>query len=478
MSIANRKQVGNTEGLQDTTVSEMTPELQATIAEFRKYLDLPDPGPLLVALATVAANRIDGDAIWVLEVGPPSSGKSEILGSLTALSDVHPVGQVTEAGLLSGASTKDVEPGASGGLLMKIGIGGRGVICFKDFGSTLSLNREGRRSVLAAFREIVDGDWTRVLGTDGGRIYRWHGKAGAIGAVTEEIERHSSVMATMGERFLLYRMPRLDDDERETRIEKAMEHGPNVEQMRNDLRSAVYTLFKDGLQETESAYPEQNRIPIDLAMVVTSWRSSVIRDGSKRNIEVVPQTENPARIAKNFQQLQRGFRAIGLSEDEAGKRLVGVGLDCIPLVRGNILRMLIEGPQSTSDISERLVGYSRTTVDRHLAEVRAHRGVEVKTLERDQQPRWILPNRIAERLARLGIGRDSDLADSSGRSTNSTGAGIPDHSRSEKSETASYSRFDGGSSGTGKTEGPIPEKSEDRERESEKSQPPVNRIRD
>jgi hypothetical protein len=124
MSIASEKQVSNVLNHQEkegASVSDMTPELQATVAEFRKHLDLADPGPLLVALATVAANRIDGDPVWLLQVGPPSSGKTEILQSLTALTDIHSIGQVTEAGLLSGSSTKDVEPGASGGLLMKIG---------------------------------------------------------------------------------------------------------------------------------------------------------------------------------------------------------------------------------------------------------------------------------------------------------------------------------------------------------------------
>ena len=208
----------------------------------------------------------------------------------------------------------------------------------------------------------------------------------------------------MGERFLLYRMPRLDDAERETRIEKALEHGRDVKQMRDDFKSAVHTLFKDGFQETNVANAEQNKIPNDLAMVVAPWRSSVIRNGQHRDIELVPETEVPTRIAKNFQQLQQGFRAIGLSEDEAEKQLVRVGLDSIPLVRGKILRLLTEGPHSTSDISEELTCSSRTTIHRHLEEVKAHGGVVEKILVKNQQPRWILPDKIAERLTRLGIG--------------------------------------------------------------------------
>ena len=76
-----------------------------------------------------------------------------------------------------------------------------------------------------------------------------------------------------------------------------------------------------------------------------------------------------------------------------------------------ILRLLIEGPHSTADISEELTCSSRTTIHRHLQEVKAHGGVDEKILERGQQPRWILPDRIAERLARLGVVPDSLPAD-------------------------------------------------------------------
>jgi DNA-binding transcriptional ArsR family regulator len=412
----------------------MTPELQATVAEFREHLDLPDPGPLLVALATVAANRLDGDPVWVLIVGSPSSGKTEILQPLTGLKDVHPVGQVTEAGLLSGSSKQDAPPDATGGLLMEIGIGGQGIVLFKDFGSILSLNSEAMKSVLAAFREIYDGSWIRKLGTDGGRSFQWHGKVGAIGGVTEDIERHHSVMSTLGERFLLYRNPRLNSNERDARIEKALNHGSDVAGMRLKLKTAVHDLFVNGTQEIEDAGLKADKTPMDLSVLVVSWRSSVIRDGNTREVVLVPETEFPTRIAKSLQQLQRGFRAIGLNEEEARNQLVRVGLDSIPLVRGKILRMLIEGPLSISDISDRLAGYSPTTIRRHLEEVKAHGGVDEKILERGQQPRWFLPEQIVKRLTRLGIGPASQPANVGERLTNNTRGGLADHCQPEKSE--------------------------------------------
>jgi hypothetical protein len=53
-----------------------------TVAEvvvaFRRWLHLPDARPLLAVLGTVAANRLEGDSIWLLLVGPPGGGKSEV----------------------------------------------------------------------------------------------------------------------------------------------------------------------------------------------------------------------------------------------------------------------------------------------------------------------------------------------------------------------------------------------------------------
>ena len=48
--------------------------LRATLAP---YLQLDDPWVVDVALATVVANTLDGDPLWLLLVSPPSSGKTE-----------------------------------------------------------------------------------------------------------------------------------------------------------------------------------------------------------------------------------------------------------------------------------------------------------------------------------------------------------------------------------------------------------------
>jgi hypothetical protein len=76
--------------------------LDELIECYRKLLHLPDPTAVLAALATAAANRLPGDPVWTLLVGPPSSGKTEIIDSLQLLPKAVSVSTVTKASLLSG----------------------------------------------------------------------------------------------------------------------------------------------------------------------------------------------------------------------------------------------------------------------------------------------------------------------------------------------------------------------------------------
>ena len=51
------------------------------------------------------------------------------------------------------------------------------------------------------------------MGVDGGKTLHWTGKVALIGGCTSVIDSHHGVMAAMGERFIMYRMPSIDEDE-------------------------------------------------------------------------------------------------------------------------------------------------------------------------------------------------------------------------------------------------------------------------
>jgi hypothetical protein len=347
------------------------------VATFRRHLYLPDPGPVLVVLGAVVANLLSGDPVWLLLVGPPSSGKTEILSSLTGLTFIHEVSVFTEAGLLSGSIAR--QEGATGGLLAQLGR--FGIIVAKDFTSLLSESAEVRSGLLAALREIFDGRWSRRLGTGGGRTIGWCDKAGFLGAVTETIDRAAAVIGAMGERMVLYRMPELDDEGRLEQARVAQRNAGRQASIRAELRHAVSDFINDvalpdAADEPDEATGEALVLLSDLA---TRCRFAVERDSRDRQIELVPQPEAAARLQAELVQLLRGLWASGVDDQVAWDLIVKGALDGMPKARRAGVELLAgtgPGVLWTSAQVADAIGLSTPLTVRMLEDLAAHRVIE------------------------------------------------------------------------------------------------------
>ena len=360
---------------------------------FRGWLHLPDTGILDIVLATVAANRLEGDPAWLVVIGPPGGGKSEVLGAVSHLDDAHPAGTLTEASLLSGTPKKEQAAGAKGGLLRVIG--DHGIIVCKDFGSVLSMNRDARAGVLAALREIYDGAWTRHVGTDGGRTLSWGGKVGFIGGCTPTIDRHHAVMGAMGERFTLYRLPEADPD---TLAREALRHAGREQQMRAELADAARGAVVDLATPRERSDAETTAL-IALATFVVKARSAVERDGYTRDIELVPGAEAPTRLVIVLDRLLAGLDAIGCERDDAVTIVTKAALDSIPALRLAALKALNPdgGAIDTNAVAE-TVRHPATTTRRALEDLTAHGLVECERQGKGEAHLWSLSEFASSRL--------------------------------------------------------------------------------
>lgn len=360
---------------------------------FRGWLHLPDTGTLDVVLGTVAANRLAGDPVWTLLVGPPGGGKSEILNAISHLSDTHPAGTLTEASLLSGTPKKDVGEGSKGGLLRAIGH--HGILVCKDFGSVLSMNRDARAGVLAALREIFDGSWTRHVGTDGGRTLSWEGKVGLIGGVTPTIDRHHAVMGAMGERFTLYRLAELDND---TQARRALGHAGREHQMREELAAAADNATST-LTIPRKRHDRETDQLVALATFVVRARSSVERDSYSREIELVPGAEAPARLVITLDRLLAGLDAIGCDRGRAMELVTKSALDSIPALRLLCLRALQQYAELDTNQVATETRHPTSTCRRALEDLVAHNLVECERQQAANQPHhWHLSDFASERL--------------------------------------------------------------------------------
>jgi hypothetical protein len=347
------------------------------ITIFRAHLYLPDPSPVQVVLGTVVANLLPGDPVWLLLVGPPSAGKTELLAPLSTLDYVHEVSTFTEAGLLSGSRSR--RPGATGGLLAELGK--FGIIVCKDFTSLLSEPAQSRAVLVAALREIYDGRWGRRVGADGGRTLAWKGKAGLLAAVTETIERHAADVGAMGERFLFYRMPPLDDDERLHQARAAAQNAGRQQEIRAELAVAVSQFLKGTRLPSEppALTDEEMEALVKLADLATRCRSAVERDIRDREIELVPQPEAAARMQAVLVQLVRGLRVIGVENHDIGRLAGQVALDSMTKARRAAVEYLLGLPRGLTPTGATIadaLGLPTAVATRALEELAAHGVIE------------------------------------------------------------------------------------------------------
>ncbi len=82
-----------------TQVKSHSAQLRKALA---KYLHLDDPWVVDVALATVVANLIGEEPLWLLLVNPPSTGKTELVQMFKEVPNCEWLAEVTENTFLSG----------------------------------------------------------------------------------------------------------------------------------------------------------------------------------------------------------------------------------------------------------------------------------------------------------------------------------------------------------------------------------------
>jgi hypothetical protein len=375
-------------------------DLSTVLAVFQHWLYLPDTDPVVVVLATAAANRLPGDPAWLQLVGPPGGGKTEIVQSIGGLPEVRDAAVITEASLLSGVPKKERESGAKGGLLRELGA--YGILVLKDFGSVLSMHRDQRAQLLAALREIYDGSWTRHVGSSGGMTLNWSGKVGMIAGVTPVLDQHHGVMAALGERFCLYRMTVTDADEQ---ARGSLSHFQSETSMRSDLRGAVNALFEGIDTSTAPDLSEQDKdLLIALSTFVARSRSGVIRDGYSREIDMIPESEAPGRLVGVLARMLTGARLIGADSDTAWRITLKAALDSMPAQRLSAIRLLEhrDSAVDTTSIATAL-GLPTTTARRTLEDLAAHHVLIRSAGGKGNADTWTLSEWTRCRLPRLTV---------------------------------------------------------------------------
>lgn len=330
---------------------------------FRKWLGKEyDLDAINAVVATAAAERLDGDPLWLLLVSGSGNAKTETVQALELAGAIITSTISSEGALLSGTAKKEQARDATGGLLRLIGP--TGVLVIKDVTSILSMDRNARGGVLAALREVHDGRWQRNVGTDGGRTLSWKGRIAVIGAVTTQWDRCHDVIAAMGDRFVVIRVDSTTG--RQAAGRRAMQNTGDEIAMRRELADAVAGVLanvnpKQAIRLTDD---ESERL-LAAADVVTRCRTGVEYD-NRGDVIDAHAPEMPTRFAKELVQVVRGAVAVGLDRTAALRLALRCARDSMPPLRLAILLDVAAHPGARTGDVRRRIDKPWSTVDRQL----------------------------------------------------------------------------------------------------------------
>lgn len=166
---------------------------------FVSWLNLVDHYVIDLLLGFIIANLFKGpDPVHLYVVGPPSTGKTELVRSLFLYPRILTISTLTPQTLISGIK------GPGGSLLLLFNEDGKLFLVIKDFTSILEMRSEARQEILSQLREASDGYLSKSFGT--GKRVEWSGKIAVLAGVTPVIDKHHWLHQILGERFLYYRI--------------------------------------------------------------------------------------------------------------------------------------------------------------------------------------------------------------------------------------------------------------------------------
>lgn len=232
---------------------------------------------LAVALATVLAGRTKGDPVWTFLIGPPGSGKSLLLETLTGSEDyTHFATSFSSRSLISGFDLGGEDPS----LLAKI-VSPQKCLVVKDYTAVITLPYQDLETLYGLLRDAYDGSVTRPFGN--GVVRNYSGYFSICAGVTPEI--HTLSHAYLGERFLKYELASRTNLASDKMILAAIRSGSNCEadhEARRVRQASVKAFLDHCFEKLDKPLPAINDRAL-YRLVALAKSTSICRAKVKRD---------------------------------------------------------------------------------------------------------------------------------------------------------------------------------------------------
>lgn len=359
-----------------------------------RWMLVADPGIVKLLPAILVSNKLKRDPIWMFLIGPSGGGKTEFLQSLFDLPDIYPLSLLTPNTFLSGM------PGPKDASLLPL-VDNK-ILAFLDWTNMLAMNKDGRAEIMGQLRDIYGGYMKKVFGT--GATREWTGKVGVIACTTPVIDFTQQANASLGERFIHYRLAM---PERKLVARRALTNGAHQPEMRIALRNAFYSFMKGiKIPEIDPEIPtEAQEEIIRVANFSTMARSSVIRDfGMKKDVIFVPASEMPTRIVQQLNTLAIALMVVndGTYMEKDMDIIYKIALDSIPQTNYMVMKEMARADERTTSEIAASIGYPTPPIRIYLENL-ALLGVasRIRGADSDQgggADRWTLQPEFVEIL--------------------------------------------------------------------------------
>lgn len=365
-----------------------------------RWYHQPDLQSLLITLSVGISHFVPGaDPVWLFVMGPSGGGKSTInIRAASSLPKTHSVSDLTENSILSGYHANTKKKTASIGLL--VDIGASGVVLMKDFTTILSKRDDERKKIIAALREIHDGQYARLLGNVG--KLSWVGKVTIIAATTQSLEGCWAVLRDMGERFIQVRTVRGDGVAVAEAAIKQIGHEKAIADKTLKLARAFVDFDTLNFNGNGFRWDTQFDEIRYLAEYVAHCRAATHHVNNREEAVKVGETEAPSRLMKAFGQIAHAhallFRqTIGVDELVAVRR---VALDSIQTPRAKVLSLIPDDADISRPDIARLTNMANSTVGWVASELHA---LGVIKIEKEYEDRYSFSVDFQELRRKAGL---------------------------------------------------------------------------
>lgn len=271
--------------------------------------------PVDIIMGTCFANRIEGDPIWTMLVAPPGGSKTEFLMTLNGSEWIETTTSLTPASLISGIKFPD---GEDPSILIKIN---NRMLVIKDFTTILSMQPNVRDEIFGILRDAYDGYVEKFFGTGIKKSY--HSKFGMLAGVTPAIDALAAQHASLGERFLKFRMSRFETEEtEEEKILAAMQSVGTETVRRTELQKYVAACLRKPIPSALPKISQENYLKlVKMARLTAMLRGAVSKDNYSGEMLCMPIVEVGTRLSKQLSKLAMGI-AVFKDKDEVDEEIM------------------------------------------------------------------------------------------------------------------------------------------------------------